>query len=272
MVHVNVPATGPVMAYARGASKTYVRGAQEVPALDDVDLEIREGEFCSIVGPSGCGKTTLLRLFAGLETPSAGEVGVHDDGTGRPSTAVAFQEYGIFPWKSVLDNVTFGLRMHGVAKREAVTRSRAWIDRMGLTGFENAYPAQLSGGMKQRVSLARALALDPSFLLLDEPFAALDAQLRSLFQEELLRLWEEGPRRTALFVTHSLDEALFLSDRVVLVTARPAQIKRVFEIPFPRPRSADIRNDPEFARLRAELWELLREEVTASSSTTGAAA
>ena len=243
------------------ATKLFLHGQEELYATRELDFELYQDEFCSIVGPSGCGKSTMLRMIAGIETPTAGTVTVHGDGTDRPHTAVAFQEYGIFPWKTVRANVEFGLRMHHVPKAEARERASEWIQRIGLSQFKDSYPAQLSGGMKQRVSLARALALDPHLLLLDEPFAALDAQLRSIFQTDLLRLWQEGPRRSAMFVTHSLDEAILLSDRIVLVSARPASVKRIFIVPFGRPRTPDIRNEPEFAALRQEIWELLREDV-----------
>lgn len=249
---------------AVNVQKTYVSGSGEVRALDGLDISADAGEFCCVVGPSGCGKSTFLRILAGLETPSGGEVRILQEDNNRALATVAFQEYSIFPWKTVEANVAFGLRMRGASRSDASERARDWIRRLGLDGFEKAYPGTLSGGMKQRVSLARALALDPEVLLLDEPFAALDAQLRQLLQEELLNQWQQEQGRTAVFVTHSLDEAILLGDRVVLMSARPGRVKRTFDVPFPRPRSFGLRESAEFTRLRHEIWDELRGEVEIS--------
>ena len=188
-----------------------------------------------------------------------------DFGPAPPSSAFVFQEFGIFPWLNVVDNVGFGLRMAGVGREERERVARHWIQRVNLTGFERAYPAQLSGGMKQRVSIARAFASDPDLFLMDEPLGALDAQTRYLLQEELIGLWEAS-RKTVLLVTHSIEEAILLGDRVVVMTARPGRLKASFEVPFPRPRSVQLSGEPEFARLRLEIWESLRDEALASLS------
>lgn len=245
-------------------SKTFLSGSTEVVALNDANLEVFEGEFVCLVGPSGCGKSTLLRMIAGLEKPSEGNVTIRRKDPDRTAVSVAFQDYSIFPWKTVEANVAFGLRMAGNSKSSSLAIARDWIKRFGLAGFESAYPATLSGGMKQRVALARAMALDPEILLLDEPFAALDAQLRQIFQDELLAQWEEGAHRTAFFVTHSLEEAILLGDRVVLMSGRPGHIRSIFNVPFDRPRSPELRGTPEFAAFREQIWQELREEVNAT--------
>ncbi|KAB2810438.1 ABC transporter ATP-binding protein [Pimelobacter simplex] len=253
-------ATGAAAIEVRGVAKRY--GTRDaVVALDGVDLTVRQGEFVCLVGPSGCGKSTLLRMMAGLHRPSEGEVLVHHDGTGRTPTAMVFQDYGIFPWKSVRANVRFGLDVAGVPRAEATRTVDSWLSRLGLADFADAYPATLSGGMRQRVSIARALAVEPEVLLLDEPFAALDAQLRTVLQEELLALWQ-ADRRTVVFVTHSLEEAILLGDRVVVMSARPGRILADLPVPLPRPRSAETRGEPAFAALEQQLWSLLRDEVS----------
>lgn len=252
--------TGAVAIEVRGVEKRY--GTRDaVVALDGVDLTVRQGEFVCLVGPSGCGKSTLLRMMAGLHRPSAGEVLVHHDGTGRTPTAMVFQDYGIFPWKSVRANVRFGLDVAGVPRAQAAATVDSWLSRLGLADFADAYPATLSGGMRQRVSIARALAVEPEVLLLDEPFAALDAQLRTVLQEELLALWQ-ADRRTVVFVTHSLEEAILLGDRVVVMSARPGRILADLPVPLDRPRSAATRGEPAFAALEQQLWALLRDEVS----------
>ena len=244
--------------------KTFVpRSGAPVQALGGVDLVVRNGEFISIVGPSGCGKSTLLRMVASLDRPSAGRIEIRRESGVGSATAVVFQEYSIFPWKTVEANVAFGLRMRGESRAQALEQARSWIAKVGLAGFERALPATLSGGMKQRVAIARAFALGPEVLLLDEPFAALDAQLREVLQEELLDQWqrESGATRSAILVTHSLDEAILLGDRVALMSARPGIIKEVFEVPFGRPRTPALRGTEEFATLRDRIWSSLREEV-----------
>lgn len=262
-----VTATAPVAAdldtpaiEVRGVIKRY--GERDtVTALDGVDLTVRRGEFVCLVGPSGCGKSTLLRMMAGLHRPSEGEVLIHHGGTSRSPTAMVFQDYGIFPWKSVRKNVRFGLDVARVPRAEANRITDEWLSRLGLADFANAYPATLSGGMRQRVSIARALAVEPEVLLLDEPFAALDAQLRTILQEELLALWQND-RRTVVFVTHSLEEAILLGDRVIVMSARPGQILADLPVPIDRPRTAATRGDPAFVALERELWALLRGEVS----------
>lgn len=249
---------------AQAVEKTFVpRGASPVQALGGVDLVVREGEFISIVGPSGCGKSTLLRMVANLDRPSGGRIEINRASEIGSATAVVFQEYSIFPWKTVEANVAFGLRMRGESRSAALEQARKWIAKVGLAGFERSLPATLSGGMKQRVAIARAFALDPEVLLLDEPFAALDAQLREVLQEELLDQWqrESGAHRSAILVTHSLDEAILLGDRVALMSARPGVIKEEFDVPFARPRTPALRGTEEFGALRDRIWASLREEV-----------
>jgi len=246
---------------ATSVERHFGSGADTVHALGPIDFNIADGEFACIVGPSGCGKSTFLRAVAGLIRPTVGEIVIQHNDPSRVPLAMVFQDYGIFPWKTVEANVRFGLQVSGVGKAEAKARSREWISRMGLTDFSNRYPAALSGGMRQRVAIARAMALEPELLLMDEPFAALDAQRRELLQDELLQICQSD-RRTVLFVTHSLEEALILGDRVVVMSARPGRILRSVDVPFERPRSTELRSTPEFAALKGELWDLLRGEVT----------
>lgn len=239
----------------------FVARAQRVTALDDVSLSIPRGQFVCIVGPSGCGKTTLLRIVAGLEQLSYGEVQVARDDPSRPINSMIFQEQSLFPWMSVRDNVAYGLRMRGVPKRTLEPVVDGYLNKVGLSRFAGAFPHQLSGGMKQRVSIARAFANDPEILLMDEPFAALDEQNKILLQEELLRIWDET-RKTVLFITHSIDEALVLGDRVLVMTAHPGKIKADLSIDFPRPREVyRLKATPEFGQLAYRVWELLKEEV-----------
>jgi NitT/TauT family transport system ATP-binding protein len=235
----------------------------DVPALENIDLNIREGEFVSIVGPSGCGKSTLLRILARLQKPTSGVVHISQSGVGGALDAPVFQEYSIFPWRTVRDNVALGLQAARVAKAEIDRRVGDWITRVGLAGFENAYPSNLSGGMKQRVALARAFVMEPEILLMDEPFAALDAQLRQVLQDELLQLCQERSY-TVFFVTHNIDEAILLSDRIVLMSARPGKIRGTYDVPFGDKRGPELRTDPRFVELEAHIWEDLRGEVTAS--------
>ena len=243
-------------------SKLY-HARQPVQALAGVDLDIPEGEFVALLGPSGCGKSTILRMLAGLHRPSEGSVVIRAASravTRASATAMVFQSYNVFPWKTIEDNVRFGLQMARVPAAEASERTARWLKKMGLSEFAKAYPAALSGGMLQRVSIARALAVDPEILLMDEPFAALDAQHRRIMQEELLQLWQEN-RRTVVFVTHSIEEAILLADQVVVMSARPGKVIGRFRVPFERPRSAAVRTDPGFARMEQDIWELLRLEV-----------
>jgi len=247
----------------RDLTKTFhTRKATTTQALAGVSLEIDDGEFLCIVGPSGCGKTTLLRIMAALETPSTGSVEMRrSPARDRPLQSMVFQEHSLFPWLTVLDNVAFGLEMRGVPRTERTRRAGAFIEMVGLENFRGHYPHQLSGGMKQRLSLVRAWATSPELLLLDEPFAALDEQNKALLQQELVKLWEEY-RSTVVFITHSLEEAVLLGDRVAVMTSAPGRIKEVVSVPFERPRAlASLRRSGEFNQLVTGLWESLREEV-----------
>lgn len=247
-----IVATG-VMRYFGGAS------SERIHALGPVDLTIRDGEFVCIVGPSGCGKSTFLRMVAGLIRPSEGAIEFTTRRAAQ-STAMVFQDYSIFPWKKVIDNVRYGLDLQGVRRRQGNVRAQMYLEKLGLGERANSWPETLSGGMKQRVAIARALTVEPEILLMDEPFAALDAQMRQILQDELLQLWQ-ADRRTVLFITHSLEEALLLGDRVLVMSARPGRIIADLTVPFERPRSQNIRETPEFAQLTADLWKLLRHEV-----------
>jgi NitT/TauT family transport system ATP-binding protein len=245
---------------ARGVERHFGGGNDRVHALGPLDLDIADGEFVCIVGPSGCGKSTFLRMVGGLIRPSAGRIDIAAR-TERP-TSMVFQDYSIYPWKKVLDNARFGLDLAGVKKKEGNERARTYLAKLGLSDREKSYPDTLSGGMKQRVAIARALAVEPEILLMDEPFAALDAQMRHVLQDELLELWQ-ADRRTVLFITHSLEEAILLGDRVLVMSARPGRIIASKNVPFDRPRSAEVRGSAAFAELQAELWDMLRAEVEA---------
>ncbi len=233
-------------------------------AIRDVTLTVKPGEFCAVVGPTGCGKSTTLTLAAGLERPTAGTVkvsGKQVDGITKGASFV-FQNDALLPWKPVVDNVALGPMFKGMSKAEAFERSRDWLHTVGLSGFENHYPHQLSGGMRKRVSLAAALINEPSMLLIDEPFSALDVQTRAIMSNELLTLWDRQ-KPSVLFVTHDLEEAIGLADKVVVITAGPGTVKAVFDIDLPRPRGAvqDIRFDKRFLELYQQIWGALREEV-----------
>jgi NitT/TauT family transport system ATP-binding protein len=234
-----------------------------VRALHDFHIEVREGEFLSIVGPSGCGKSTFLNVLLGLIKPDSGDIRLRGKPIAGPGQdrAMVFQEFGLLPWRTVQNNIELGLELKGVPAEKRRERSRHFIDMVGLAGFEAHYPHELSGGMKQRVGLARALATDPDVLLMDEPFAALDAQTRDLMQVELLRIWQEA-RKTVLFVTHQIDEAIYLSDRVMVMTRRPGQAKRIFDIDLPRPRDYEMRVTPQFNDLKLDIWNTLKDEIT----------
>ena len=231
-------------------------------AVRNARLKINGGEFFSILGPSGCGKTTLLRIVAGLETRSAGTLEVQRSPAARgPLNAMVFQESSLFPWMTVLDNAAFGLEMRAVPRAEREARTRPILDMVGLSRFTRHYPHQLSGGMKQRVSLARAFANDPEILLMDEPFAALDAQNKLILQEELVRIWETH-RKTVLFITHAIDEALALADRVLVMSASPGRILEEINVPFERPRHvAALKADPRFGAMELHIWKTLEVEV-----------
>ncbi|ANW66514.1 ABC transporter ATP-binding protein [Mycobacterium sp. djl-10] len=239
--------------------------------FDHINLHVDEYEFVSILGPSGCGKTTLLRIVAGIEQATGGAVFISGEPNSkpRPDMTLVFQNFRLLPWRTVQDNVGYGLRLRGHSKSKAREAAQQYVDMVGLQGREKKYPYQLSGGMQQRVGLARALAIRPEILLMDEPFGALDAQTRELMQEELLRIWS-ADRKTVIFVTHSIDEAIVLSDRVVVMQANPGRIVEDITIPFERPRNAAaIRVDPVFAELRARMWSLLRQEELKAGSVHG---
>ncbi|UKJ76378.1 ABC transporter ATP-binding protein [Azospirillum brasilense] len=232
-----------------------------VVALDGVDLRIRRGEFISLLGPSGCGKSTLLGIVAGFQSASSGTLLQNGRPIVRPdpSRTVVFQDYALFGWMTVQQNVEFGLKAKGMAKKERAEIARSLIDMVRLTGFEEKYPHQISGGMKQRAAIARALAPDPDILLMDEPFGALDAQTRVLLQEEIARISSEAGK-TVIFVTHGIDEAVFLADRVVVMSPRPGRVREEVAVPLPRPRTAEMRSDPWFVSTVNDLWETLKPE------------
>jgi NitT/TauT family transport system ATP-binding protein len=241
-----------------GLRKTFPKEEGEMVAIEDFSLNVPNGEFVCILGPSGCGKTTVLRIIAGLETLTSGTIkldGRAVEGTG-PDRGMVFQEFALFPWRTVRKNVEFGLEIKKVPPAERKEIGQKYIDLVGLNGFEDYLPRKLSGGMKQRVGIARALANDPEILLMDEPFGALDAQTRNQMQKELLRIWSET-KKTVVFVTHSVDEAVFLADRVVVLTARPSHIKEIFTVEQPRPRD---RANPEFIAFRKKILIELEEE------------
>jgi NitT/TauT family transport system ATP-binding protein len=248
-----------------GLNKTFSRNGRTITVLDDINLDVRQGEFMAFVGASGCGKTTLLRIVDGLVDPDDGAVFIDGHPISGPGAdrGFVFQSDCLLPWLVVKDNVAFGLEMHGIGRSEARRRAQSFIDLVGLNGFEASFPYELSGGMKQRVNLARALAIDPEVLLMDEPFAALDAQTRELMQRELLRIWNAA-RKTVLFVTHQIDEAVYLADRVCVMTARPGRISELIDIDLPRPRSLEIKRTPEFAHYVDQIWRRIEKEVEAS--------
>ncbi|MBX3596713.1 MAG: ABC transporter ATP-binding protein [Rhizobiaceae bacterium] len=248
---------------AESVSKIYkVEGAPEVQAVQNLSLNIEEGEFVCIIGASGCGKSTLLNMFAGFSKPSSGRIllkGQPIEGI-EPRCGMVFQSYALFPWKTVRGNVEFGLKMKG---KDAASRrqiAERFIEIVGLKGFEDRYPTELSGGMQQRVTLARILAADPEVLLMDEPFAALDAMTRQVMQEELLRI-HEANKKTTVFITHNIDEALILADRIVVLSTRPGKVKAIMNNDLPRPRHITIQLSNEFNERKNEIWSHVEEEV-----------
>ncbi|MPZ86588.1 MAG: ATP-binding cassette domain-containing protein [Nitriliruptorales bacterium] len=256
-----------------GLNKYYAgrRGLDRVHALADVNLTVNSNEFLTVLGPSGCGKTTLLKIIAGLVPFEHGDVRIDGEaikGPG-PERSMVFQNFALMPWASVLRNVAFGLELRKVAKDERTERARDLIRMVGLEGFESRYPAELSGGMQQRVGLARALAVEPRVLLMDEPFSALDEQTRRLLQEQLIDIWEKS-KTTVVFITHSMDEAVLLGDRVVLMTVRPGRVEQTLHVPLPRPRNRDMERTSEFTGITGLLWDRLRvmqeEQVETTSS------
>lgn len=231
---------------------------ESTKALEDVSLEIEDGEFVCIIGPSGCGKTTLLRIIAGLDIPDSGQVTLDGDTitVPDPRRGMVFQEYSLFPWRTVMENITFGMEMQHVPQAERLKTAEEYLNLVGLEQFRNSYPYELSGGMRQRVAIVRALANNPSVLLMDEPFGALDAQTRNLLQQELLQIWSKK-KITILFVTHSVDEAVYLADRIVVMSARPGKVKEIVTVTLPRPRDRTSRQANE---LRNKLLEELAGE------------
>jgi NitT/TauT family transport system ATP-binding protein len=251
-------------------SKEFVKGRRRVEALEGITLSVDRHEFAAILGPSGCGKSTLLNMVAGFDGPTRGRVLF--DGAPvldpDPRRAVVFQEPALFPWYSVLDNITFGLKARGVRPADYRRTVQGYVEQMGLQGFESHYPAELSGGMKQRVGIARVLAMEPDVLLMDEPFGSLDAQTRSLMQELLLSVWEQH-HQAVLFVTHDIEEALLLADTVAVMTARPGRIKKRITVNLPRPRSLEVTTSPAFNALKRELLALIREESVKAATERG---
>lgn len=245
-----------------GVAKSFASRSGQTVALEATDLLVQENDFITILGPSGCGKSTLLRMVAGLDTPSSGIISLDGQPVRGPGAdrGMVFQSYTLFPWLTVLQNVCFGLREKGLPATEQQAIARKFIAKVGLSGFENHFPKQLSGGMQQRTALARALANNPRILLMDEPFGALDHQTRELMQELLLGIWE-GERKTVLFVTHDIDEAIFMGNRVVVMSARPGRIKCDLPVPLPHPRHYAMKTTPPFAELKARLTEEIRIEV-----------
>jgi NitT/TauT family transport system ATP-binding protein len=231
-------------------------------ALDNIDLHVDDGEFVSIVGPSGCGKTTFINLCDGLLKPTAGKIDIDGKQVTGPGTdrGMVFQDSCLMPWRTVIKNVLFGLECQGLDNAEGQERARTFIKLVGLQGFEDHYPHELSGGMQQRCNLARALTVDPKILIMDEPFAALDAQTREIMQKELLRIWSEA-KKTVLFITHQINEAIYLADRVIVFGARPGRVKQTLKIDLPRPRDLSLKRDPRFLELENRVWEQIEEEV-----------
>jgi NitT/TauT family transport system ATP-binding protein len=261
----SAPATTGAKIELSGVTKRFITPSGSVfTAIRDIDLVIEPGQFCAIVGPTGCGKSTTLSLVSGLDRPSAGTVRVDGEVVDGIAGGMSFmfQADALLPWKTVLGNVAMGPQFRGVPKRQAQADARDWLRRVGLAGFEDHHPHQLSGGMRKRVALAAALINEPSILLMDEPFGALDVQTKAIMSNELLGLWEQT-RPSVLFITHDLEEAVALADRVVVMTVGPGAIKSVFDIDLPRPRGAvqEIRFDPRFLELHHQIWESLREEV-----------
>ena len=266
---------GAALLSIRGVSRSFppasAHGAPTL-ALQATDLDVAENDFVTILGPSGCGKSTLLRIVAGLDRPTAGAVTLDGRAIAGPGAdrGMVFQSYTLFPWLTVLDNVCFGLRERGLPRAQQVEQAQGFIRKVGLTGFENHFPKQLSGGMQQRTAIARALANGPRMLLMDEPFGALDHQTRELMQELLLGIWE-AERKTVLFVTHDIDEAVFMGTRIVVMSARPGRIKLDRPVPLAHPRHYSVKTTPPFAALKAELTEAVRAEVLAAQRASAAA-
>ena len=255
---------GPIKLHIDRVCKRYwfEREAREIPALADVSLSVADGEFVAVVGPSGCGKTSLMNIVAGLLSYDEGTVSIDGRKITGPGVdrAVVFQHSSLLPWRTIVGNIRYGMEMQRRFDGPTM-RSRAdhFLKLVGLSGFENHYPSELSGGMQQRVNLARALAADPVVLLMDEPFAALDAQTREFMQAELLKIWAQA-KKTVLFITHQINEAVYLADRVIVMSARPGRVKGTFAVPFSRPRGLVLKRDPRFLELEDAIWKLIEEE------------
>lgn len=266
MGNLATSSANPVKLRINNLTKSFHVNGAATEAVQNVTLDFFAKEFCVIVGPSGCGKTTLLRLLAGLEKPTSGEVNYGECRPDKPKCNMVFQQQAVFPWMTVWENIAFGLRRRGIKGAELTDTVERFLKITGLAGFARYYPYQLSGGMKQRVGVARAFANDPEILLMDEPFASLDEQNKTLLQDELLRIWEET-KKTVVFITHSIDEAISLGDRVVVMTNRPGRIKAIIPIPFQRPRKMmELRKDTQYGELAYRVWQLLEEEVIRSKS------
>jgi NitT/TauT family transport system ATP-binding protein len=252
---------GKVALEAVGVRKIYRKDGREMPVLDVAGFAAREGEFITIIGPSGCGKSTFLHIMGGFIPADGGTISVYGSAVNGPGPdrGMMFQEFALFPWKTVAGNVAWGLEAQGFEKQEIDETVRRYLDIMGLAEFRNHYPAEISGGMKQRTALARVLAFDPKVLLMDEPFGALDAQTRETMQEEVTRIWERT-RKTIVFVTHDIEEAVFLGDRVVVLSARPGRIREEVKIDLPRPRTLEIKKSPQCHAYRNRIWDLIRQE------------
>jgi NitT/TauT family transport system ATP-binding protein len=252
---------GKIALEASGVRKIYRKDGREMPVLDIERFSAREGEFITIIGPSGCGKSTFLHIMGGFIPADAGTIRVHGSAVNGPGPdrGMMFQEFALFPWKTVAGNVAWGLEAQGFEKQKIDETVKRYLDIMGLAEFRNHYPAEISGGMKQRAALARVLAFDPKVLLMDEPFGALDAQTRETMQEEVTRLWERT-RKTIVFVTHDIDEAVYLGDRVVVLSARPGRIREEVKIDLPRPRGLDVKKSMQCHEYRNYIWDLIRLE------------
>lgn len=252
----------------RALSKAYKKADGQIQILEDINIEVQSGEFVSILGASGCGKTTLLRIIDGLEKPTSGHVLVNGNVVDRPGPdrGFVFQQDRLMPWRTLWKNASIGLEFRGVPRRQAKEEVQKYLELVGLGGFDNHYPHELSGGMRQRANLARAFCVHPEMLLMDEPFASLDAQTREIMQLELLRIWKGAQGRTVVFITHQIDEAIFLSDRIIVLTARPGRVKEIIDIDFDRPRDLGIKRTPEFIALIDHIWKLIEQEVKGSLS------
>lgn len=247
----------------QGLSKTFGEPPYTAHVLENISFDVGEGEFLSVLGPSGCGKTTLLKIIAGLVEPTEGSVQAIHHRSGRPRNCMVFQEHGVFPWMNVIDNVAFGLEMQGVSRSERYSRSLDFLKRVGLSTYAQRHPHELSVGMRQRIAIARAFVSDPDLLLMDEPFAALDAQTRLILQAELLKIWSEQ-KKTVIFVTHDIDEAILLGDRILVMTSVPGRIREVIPVGFGRPRDLHIESTSQFAELKIRIWNSIRTEVERS--------